>query len=180
MWTDHLHKGIFMFSNPRVMYLGMQDQYFTFTMFDAQAWYARDYIMGKITMPLAEAMRQEFAIWHAREEKLNSEEDEINFQADYIDDLVKVTDYPIFDLQKYAQLFIDWVSHYFTDCILNKFLHACMLTLPCSGSSIYYYASVRMRKRGIRQCVCVCVCVCVDCYSCSRINEVQVRVSIGF
>ncbi len=24
------------------------------------------------------------------------------------------------------------------------------------------------------------VCVCVDCYSCSRINEVQVRVSIGF
>ena len=26
----------------------------------------------------------------------------------------------------------------------------------------------------------VCLCVCVDCYSCSRINEVQVRVSIGF
>ena len=32
-------------------------------------------------------------------------------------------------------------------------------------------------------CVCVCVCLsvcCVECYSCSRINEVQVRVSIGF
>ncbi len=29
-------------------------------------------------------------------------------------------------------------------------------------------------------CVSVCLCVCVDCYSCSRINEVQVRVSIGF
>ena len=31
-------------------------------------------------------------------------------------------------------------------------------------------------------CLCVqsvCACVCVDCYSCSRINEVQVRVSIG-
>ncbi len=28
-------------------------------------------------------------------------------------------------------------------------------------------------------CLCVCVSVCVDCYSCSRINEVQVRVSIG-
>ena len=26
----------------------------------------------------------------------------------------------------------------------------------------------------------VCVCVCVDSYSCSKINEVQVRVSIGF
>ncbi len=28
--------------------------------------------------------------------------------------------------------------------------------------------------------VCLCVCVSVECYSCSRINEVQVRVSIGF
>ncbi len=31
-----------------------------------------------------------------------------------------------------------------------------------------------------RYTVEVCVCVCVDCYSCSRISEVQVRVSIGF
>ncbi len=28
--------------------------------------------------------------------------------------------------------------------------------------------------------VCLCVCVCVDRYSCSRMNQVQVRVSIGF
>ncbi len=28
--------------------------------------------------------------------------------------------------------------------------------------------------------VCLCLSVCVDCYSCSRIYEVQVRVSIGF
>ncbi len=25
---------------------------------------------------------------------------------------------------------------------------------------------------------CVCVCVCVDCYSCSMVNEVQVKVCI--
>ncbi len=43
----------------------------------------------------------------------------------------------------------------------------------------YYYASVRMRKRGIHSSVFVCVCVCVDCYSCSVINEVQVIASIG-
>ena len=28
--------------------------------------------------------------------------------------------------------------------------------------------------------VCLCLCVCVDCYRCSRMNQVQVRVSIGF
>ncbi len=45
-----------------------------------------------------------------------------------------------------------------------------------------YYASVRMRARYtvVCLCVCVCVCVCVDRYSCSRMNQVQVRVSIGF
>ena len=46
----------------------------------------------------------------------------------------------------------------------------CLLTL--------HYASVCVRKRGIWWCVCVSVCV--DCYSCSRINDVQVSVSIGF
>ena len=45
---------------------------------------------------------------------------------------------------------------------------------------VYFYTLVRMRKRDLRYSVFVCVCVCVDCYSCSRINEVQVRVSIGF
>ncbi len=44
--------------------------------------------------------------------------------------------------------------------------------------SDYNYASVRMRKRGT--CIRLCLSVCVDCYSCSRINEVQVRVSISF
>ncbi len=38
-----------------------------------------------------------------------------------------------------------------------------------------YYASVRMHKRDIH--AVVCLCVCVDYNSCSRINEVQVRVS---
>ena len=37
LWVEDLHKGIFWPSNPRMMYLGMQDQWFTFNMFDAQA-----------------------------------------------------------------------------------------------------------------------------------------------
>ena len=42
MYPPHLYKGIFWLDNPKLMYLGMQDQFYTFSMFDAQAWYARD------------------------------------------------------------------------------------------------------------------------------------------
>ncbi len=55
--------------------------------------------------------------------------------------------------------------------------HACIIRYNCEAFACHQnnYASVRMRKRGIQYIVCLCVCV--DCYSCSRINEVQVRVS---
>ncbi len=38
---------------------------------------------------------------------------------------------------------------------------------------------VAWQARYMVVCLCVCVSVCVECYSCSRVNEVQVRVSIG-
>ena len=37
--------------NPQLFYLGMQDQFYTFNMFDAQAWFARDVILGRIELP---------------------------------------------------------------------------------------------------------------------------------
>jgi len=48
------------------MYLGMQDQYYTFTMFDAQAWYARDYVLGRISLPSREEMAADIAQWRGR------------------------------------------------------------------------------------------------------------------
>ncbi len=41
-------------------------------------------------------------------------------------------------------------------------------------------AHAQARYTVVCLCICVCVCVCVDCFSCSRIYEVPVRVSIGF
>ena len=32
------YKGVVWVHNPKLFYLGMQDQWFTFNMFDAQAW----------------------------------------------------------------------------------------------------------------------------------------------
>ena len=58
MWPLGLYKGVVWEKNPKLFYIGMQDQFYTFNMFDAQAWFARDVIMGRIKLPSAEAMAE--------------------------------------------------------------------------------------------------------------------------
>ena len=38
MHPPHIYKGVVWIDNPKLMYIGMQDQFYTFNMFDAQAW----------------------------------------------------------------------------------------------------------------------------------------------
>ena len=65
---------------------------------------------------------------------------------------------------------------------LHGSMHVVLFTvqiMPRCACASEVYGSVSV---SVCLCVCVCVClsVCVDCYSCSRMNQVQVRVSIGF
>ena len=53
MWPLGLYKGVVWEKNPALFYIGMQDQFYTFNMFDAQAWYARDVMLGRIKLPSA-------------------------------------------------------------------------------------------------------------------------------
>ena len=103
-----LYKGIFWLDNPKLIYLGMQDQYYTFSMFDAQAWYARDVMLGHIALPAKADMATDVDAWVAREEALADPFQEIDFQTDYTKDLVAATDYPEFDLDMVAKLFYEW------------------------------------------------------------------------
>src|SRR5690606_7045887 len=103
------YKGIFFQTNPKLIYLGMQDQYFTFNMFDAQAWYVRDVILGKIQLPDAKQRLEDMQRWLKREEALETAPESIDFQAEYIRDLIDVTDYPDFPIEKQAELFKSWL-----------------------------------------------------------------------
>ena len=58
LWPLGLYKGVVWEENPRLHYIGMQDQFYTFNMFDAQAWYARDVILGRIKLPKLDAMKK--------------------------------------------------------------------------------------------------------------------------
>lgn len=103
-----IYKGLFWLDNPKLIYLGMQDQFYTFSMFDAQAWYARDVILGRIPLPSKAEMNADIDKWVAREEKLADPFEMIDFQTDYTKELVAATDYPDFDLDMVADLFKEW------------------------------------------------------------------------
>ncbi|NKC16776.1 MAG: SidA/IucD/PvdA family monooxygenase [Gammaproteobacteria bacterium] len=108
LYPADLYKGIFWRANPKLMYLGMQDQFYTFSMFDLQAWYARDVVMGRIGLPDGAAMDADMAAWSKREEALPDPIAQIDFQTDYCKDLHELVDYPHFDLQLLADNFKEW------------------------------------------------------------------------
>ena len=91
-------KGISWLNNDQLFYIGMQDQVFiflilflsfflsslppfadllsplvqwyTFNMFDTQAWYARDLIMGKSVLPSLEERQKDISEWEEKQEKV--------------------------------------------------------------------------------------------------------------
>jgi trimethylamine monooxygenase len=131
LYPPQLYKGIFWESNPKLMYLGMQDQFYTFSMFDAQAWYARDVILGRLPLPSREEMAKDIAPWVAREENLKSPTEQIDFQTDYMKDLLKDVDYPKFGLDHAADMFKEW-EHHKEESILGYRDKA--FPSPCTGT----------------------------------------------
>ena len=89
------------------MYLGMQDQWYTFNMFDAQAWYARDVILEKINLPSLSEMQIHTKEWHEKEQQLEDAKAMIKFQGDYVQMLIDETDYPTFvNIQRVKDIFV--------------------------------------------------------------------------
>jgi len=111
MWAHGLYKGVVWQANPKLFYLGMQDQFYTFNMFDAQAWFARDVMMGRIDLPSREDRDKDEQIWIDREATLETDEDMIWYQGDNIQELVDVTDYPSFDIEATNKTFMEWEHH---------------------------------------------------------------------
>ena len=111
LYPAGLYKGIVFTTNPRLFYIGMQDQFYTFNMFDAQAWYARDIMMKRIVLPDAAAMGSDIAGWIEREEAVADASEAIDFQTEYVRDLLAATDYPRLDVDRIAALFKEWEHH---------------------------------------------------------------------
>ena len=111
LYPNNLYKGVFWQANPKLVYLGMQDQFYTFNMFDAQAWYARDVLLGRITLPDAATRAKDIADWRAREEAVSNPYEGIDFQGAYMLDLLASTDYPPMNVRQMGALFKEWERH---------------------------------------------------------------------
>ncbi len=111
LYPPKLYKGVVWQDNHKLMYLGMQDQFHTFNMFDCQAWYARDVVMGKINMPDSKEIENDINKWVAMEEKLENPDQMIDFQTEYTKELHEMSDYPKIDFELIRKHFKEWEHH---------------------------------------------------------------------
>ena len=111
LWPRNLYRGVVWEANPKLFYLGMQDQWYTFNMFDAQAWFARDIMLGRIAVPDAPSMQSDGQAWADREAALADSHEAIEYQGAYVQSLVDLTDYPDFDIKGMNEAFFAWKQH---------------------------------------------------------------------
>jgi len=117
LYPANLYKGVVWQQNTNLFYLGAQDQYYTFNMFDAQAWFARDVMTGTIELPSLAEREADVQLWLERQGALPDHNSEADFQSDYLRELIEATNYPPFDLDAVSQLFKDWMGHKETDIL---------------------------------------------------------------
>ncbi len=108
LWPLNLYKGVVWENNHNLFFLGMQDQWYSFNMFDAQAWYVRDVILGRQNLPPTSVMNEEnIKLWN-EENSLQTNEQKFEFQGSYIKHLVSMTDYPTFNIDAINKTFLQW------------------------------------------------------------------------
>ena len=109
--SSMLYRGVVFQPENRMLYLGMQDQWYTFNMFDAQTWYARDVILGRIELPDADEQARWIDDFQAAEDEVPDDYAAIDFQGDYTQDLLDQTDCPDPNTPLINKMFKDWKKH---------------------------------------------------------------------
>lgn len=102
LYPNNLYKGmVWMGPNGdgkdcgenKLLYVGSQDQYYTFTMFDVEAAWVCKYMLGNIKLPDTATMEADWKKWFARNKSLKDCHEEITFQGDFCKDVAKEAEY---------------------------------------------------------------------------------------
>jgi len=122
LYPPNLYKGCQFLDgeSDKLFYVGAQDQYYTYTMFDQQALWVRNVIMGDIELPEKSVRVADAQKWLAHEEEAMTKDcyAEIRFQRDYVLDLVKENKYP-YNLDV-TDIFDIWEGHKHNDILTYR------------------------------------------------------------
>lgn len=111
LYPTGLYKTIFFIDQPRMMYLGMQQLTFSFNIGNIQASLTRDFILNQFILPSTkEEMESDVTLWQLKAKSAETIIDYVNFQRDYVLDLLGLSNYPRFDLESMVQIFIDLIK----------------------------------------------------------------------
>eukprot|EP00794_Sanderia_malayensis_P017287 gene17287-19015_t len=118
LYPSDLYKGLVWMKsgNKKLMYIGAQDQWYTFTMFDAQGLWIGKYLSNEISIPDYETMEMSSKEWIERCQKIKDSYDVVKFQTDYVVDIANEANYG-YDLDV-ADIFNKWVGHK-DECIMT-------------------------------------------------------------
>ena len=148
--------------NNRLLYCGVQDQAYTYTMFDVCALWIVKYIEGELSLPSKATMSSNWEKWVERLKTLKDVHEMIDFQTDYVQELARDcgADYP-YDLDV-GDIFHAWANHkeedvmsyrdksfaskytgqYHSCCIVSKYTahyHSCIMYPSTQDSIIVVY-----------------------------------------
>jgi len=97
--------------NNKLLYAGVQDQCYSFTMFDVVGCWIVKYIKGQISLPDSSTREADWKSWVERNMAIKNFHEEIDYQTEYVADLVKDCgeDYP-YNLDV-SDMFHEWKNH---------------------------------------------------------------------
>ena len=105
---DTLWKGIVHPDCTSLYFVGMPDQYYTFTMFDAQARFVRGCLEGRVAFPDRKAMLADTAAWQKKEDEAHASGDHAKhhqFQLAHTNDACALVG---FQMRDDGDLLIQW------------------------------------------------------------------------
>jgi len=120
LYPPNLYKGCLFLGggNNKLFYVGAQDQYYTYTMFDQCGLWTRNVIMDEIQLPEKAKMVADAKKWLKDEESSKDCYDEIKFQTAYVKDLVNENKYP--HNLDVTEIFNIWEGHKHTDIMTYR------------------------------------------------------------
>ena len=104
----NLYKGVVFVDNPKLFYLSMQMH---FLRFDAQTWYVRDIIIGRINVPDRDIRLADVEARVAGEKAIQSLDDVVIYMSDYVKELIAEIDYPNFDVDVIQEVMSQTLKH---------------------------------------------------------------------